>query len=120
MAATVASSGHLGMEPKAGGHMPGDAFRDTKDGGVAGFSTVLAAGSPVSCFGTLLVWGCFSAQPYLYLGLDGRQFSCPVPSQVWHQESEPVLALRLASCVALGKSPSPLQATGASFASWRR
>lgn len=43
----------------------------------AGFSIVLAELSPVSYFGTLFVWGCFSAQLDLHLGWGWKASSPP-------------------------------------------
>lgn len=77
MVAKVASSGDPGMEPRAGGPCQGTRLGTLR---TAGFSTVLVAVSPVSCSATWLVWGCFSVQLNLYLGLGWKAVFLPCSS----------------------------------------
>lgn len=109
--AKVASSGDPGMEPEPGA-MPGDTFRDTKDNRIlhcvgGSFSSLLLGHF-------WLVWGCFSAQLNLYLGLG------------WKTVVSPCSSLSLASgrarpgsdaCLlcGLGQVTFPGWASGASF-----
>lgn len=75
--AKVASSGDPGMEPELGA-MPGDTFRDTEDSRIlhcvgGSFSSLLLGHF-------WLVWGCFSAQLNLYLGLGWKTVFPPCSS----------------------------------------
>lgn len=67
----------------------GDPYQETHLGTprTAGFSTVLAAVSPVSCFGTMVSLGVFFCPAVCIWGWDGRQFFRLVLAQVWHQEN---------------------------------
>lgn len=66
VAAKAAFLGNPGMEPRAGGQLCQETPAGTP--GTVGSPPVWLEISPESCFGPLLVWGCFSPQLCLHLG----------------------------------------------------